>query len=302
MTRDIPLSVKRQLRQEAGFGCCFCGYPFIEYHHIVPFSECKRHDPRDMMVVCPTHHHQCSVNALAVDKQREAKVAPCNIARGYADGQLVIPTKTIAVQVGSTEFVGGGFKFAVDTEPLLSIRPDREGRLQITVDLFDETDGLLLALSENEWIAGDPLPWDIEYSFNYILLRHRERKISLEVDARAPLVNIKGELWRKGQKFSLRNDGLYFDGVVTNVSVRDIALVAMSLMANTDTRQFSIVPDKRLGSGLFVSRSDPEERLRQAVDGFDKLCREAKIGRNEPCPCGSGRKAKRCHQAPPAKV
>jgi hypothetical protein len=32
--REIPSEIKRQLRQEAGFGCCICGIPIIEYHHI----------------------------------------------------------------------------------------------------------------------------------------------------------------------------------------------------------------------------------------------------------------------------
>lgn len=30
----IPESIKRQVRQEAKFGCIFCGSPIIEYHHI----------------------------------------------------------------------------------------------------------------------------------------------------------------------------------------------------------------------------------------------------------------------------
>ena len=31
----IPEIVKRQVRQEAGFGCCKCGNPIFEYHHII---------------------------------------------------------------------------------------------------------------------------------------------------------------------------------------------------------------------------------------------------------------------------
>src|SRR4051794_15763362 len=34
---------------------------------------------------------------------------------------------------------------------------------------------------------------------------------------------------------------------------------------------------------------------RPAVCGADTCARGMKIGRNDPCPCGSGRKYKRCH-------
>ena len=44
--RDIPDRIKRQLRQEAGFGCCKCGFPIYDYHHIVEFSEEKHFRPQ----------------------------------------------------------------------------------------------------------------------------------------------------------------------------------------------------------------------------------------------------------------
>jgi 5-methylcytosine-specific restriction endonuclease McrA len=63
--REPPAHVKRQLRQEAGFGCCVCGYPFYEYHHIREFALDSHHDPKDMMVLCPNHHHQATLRVLA---------------------------------------------------------------------------------------------------------------------------------------------------------------------------------------------------------------------------------------------
>jgi hypothetical protein len=145
--RDIPEPIKRQLRQEAGFGCCVCGHPFIEYHHIVPFVVTNAHGPRDMMVLCPIHHHQCTVGALSVDDQRQAKAFPFNTARGFADGQLVSSSRIIAVEAGSNQFVGSGFKFAVDEETLLAIRTDVAGRLLLSMCLYDPDDNLLLLIS-----------------------------------------------------------------------------------------------------------------------------------------------------------
>lgn len=49
----MPLPVKRKLRQEAGFGCCKCGRPIIEYHHIIPYSNDDPHfRVEDMMCLC----------------------------------------------------------------------------------------------------------------------------------------------------------------------------------------------------------------------------------------------------------
>jgi hypothetical protein len=212
--RDIPNAVKRVLRQEAGFGCCICGHPFIEYHHIVPFAAEGSHNPEDMMALCPIHHHQCTVQALSVEAQREAKTSPFNRMRGFADGQLVSSSRIIAVEAGSNQFVGSGFKFVVDEEPLLSLRTDEAGRLLLSVNLYGPDDELLLVISDNEWISGDPLPWDIEYGYNVLTLRRAERRVSLDIDARSVPVAIAGEMWRKNQNFSLRHDSLKFNGVV----------------------------------------------------------------------------------------
>lgn len=35
---QTPETVKRVLRQEAGFGCCKCGLLIYEYHHIVEYT------------------------------------------------------------------------------------------------------------------------------------------------------------------------------------------------------------------------------------------------------------------------
>ena len=79
--REPPAHVKLQLPQEAGFGCCICGYPFYEYHHIREFTPEPHHDPEDMMVLCPNHHHQATVHALEETDQRRWKL------RNYLNGK-----------------------------------------------------------------------------------------------------------------------------------------------------------------------------------------------------------------------
>jgi hypothetical protein len=249
-----------------------------------------------MMVLCPVHHHQATVKALDVDAQRRAKAEPFNRLRGYVDGQLVGSPHVLAVEVGTNQFVGSGFKLVVDGEPLLHLRADPNGRLLLSLDLYDPEDRLLLVVRDNEWISGDPLPWDFEYAYNQLKLRRADRDVSAVINARVQPVEISGEFWRSRQRFSIQRDALRFDGVVRNVGFANLGLVAQSLVADTSSQTFSIVPDPRFGCGYFISWPDPAERLRRGLEVYEKLCREMRVGRNDPCPCGSKRKAKRCHQ------
>jgi hypothetical protein len=293
--RDIPSHIKRRLRQEACFGCCVCGHPFIEYHHIIPFSEARSHNASDMMILCPIHHHQCTVGALDTTRQLAAKSSPFNCTRGFANGQFVTSSTVIAIEAGSIQFIGAGFKLIVDGEPLLAIRSDSEGHLLLTVELYSSTDELLLSIRDNEWIAGDPLPWDLEFGYNRLLLRSAARQIALQIDARSLPVAITGDLWRRNQRFSIGRSSLHFDGEVQNVGFANLGLVAMSLVADTTQRSFTLSPDTRLKGGMMVSWPDPAERLQKGIEGFVALCKRAHLGRNERCPCGSGHKVKACH-------
>jgi hypothetical protein len=295
-SRNIPEDVKRRLRKEGGFGCCICGHPFIEYHHIVPFSQSGTHDPADMMILCPIHHHQCTVNAIDEESQRTAKGMPFNISHNLAEGQLHVTSKLLAVQMGGNQFVGPGLKVVVDQEPLLQIKSTPEGRLLLSLSLYDREDELLLEIVENEWISGDPLPWDLTYSYNKIILRNEPRKIAISLDARSELLTIGGELWRRGQSIEIRAGSLKINGIGKGFGLINMCLVALSLVANTRTDSFAVTPDPRL-KGAFISDPDPAERLRKGFLEYGRLVRSARIGRNESCPCGSGLKFKRCHEA-----
>ena len=78
MRRKIPSDVARQLRQEAGFGCCKCGFPLIQYHHIVEWADDQHFRVADMMVLCPNHHDQATKGAMPEPQQRLLKVNPYN--------------------------------------------------------------------------------------------------------------------------------------------------------------------------------------------------------------------------------
>ena len=246
------------------------------------------------MILCPIHHHQATVCALSHREQREAKRRPFNIVRGYTDGTLKIATEQLVVGVGGNYLVGAGCKLVVDGQSLLSLRRDLAGHVLISIDVFDVEDNLLLTVVDNEWVTGDPTPWDFEFAYNLLTLRGREREISISLDARQPVVELAGRLFRHGQRFAFRPAALEFNGFVQNVRFQNLGLVGMRLEANTTSGTFAFGPDPPLTAGMIVSFPDPAERLKKSILAYRKLIRDTGIGRSDPCLCGSRAKYKHC--------
>lgn len=268
---EIPGAVKRQLRQEAGFGCCVCGNPVFQYHHIRRYTEVRDNNPDDLMVLCPNHHHEATVGAFSESEQRRWKALSHNIVNGYTQGLLCITEPGVVVRLASNDFVSPGFKIQVDAQPLLSLDRSENGLLELSLDLYDSDDRLLLTVVKNEWITGDPLPWDIEFGHRWLVLRDRVRRVAIRIDARRFPIELRGELWRKGQRFEVGTDVLLFDGVVRNVGIVELGLVGMNLRVDTSARTFSIAPDPKYGEGRIVSWPDRAERLSQCFAVLERL-------------------------------
>jgi hypothetical protein len=119
MSRNTPAAVARLLRQEAGFGCCVCGTPILQYHHIVEWADEQHFRPQDMMVLCPTHHDQATKGAMPEVEQRQYKAAPNNIKRGLVDGTLKVRQDYCAASFGSVMMVGEGTFLQMDGKNVL---------------------------------------------------------------------------------------------------------------------------------------------------------------------------------------
>ena len=263
---DIPEPIKRKIRQKAGFGCCKCGFPIIEYHHIIKDSE----NPEDIMVFCPIHHHEATVGAMLEKEQRFHKANPYNIEQGFVEGTLKVNQETPVVTIGGNQFVGDGNFILVDGENLLSIEIN-EGRLELSMKLYDKKDKLVAEVESNEWISGNPLPWDLESKFQWLRIRRKPRDIELEIDARNYPIDIRADMWRKGQNFQLNPKLLLFNGVVKEAGLRNLCLVALQLEADTSKQVFSIGPDPRFGSGHLVSHRNVRERVKLGLRAWELL-------------------------------
>lgn len=239
--KPIPEPLKRAVRQHDGFGCCVCGYPFCEYHHIVPRSE----EPGDLMLLCPNHHAAVTSGAIPVEAQRKFKATPHNIARGHATGLLTVPDSALEIELGGVLINGEGAGLVVDGVPLLLIHVREDGGIEITARLFDPiTNELILHIERNEWRTETNLPWDLVARHQRIILRQRLGRIALRLDARHSPIRVGGTLWHNGVCFRLRRDGLGFGASSDALRIQGLRFNSLCLQADTErnTIQFGPLP------------------------------------------------------------
>jgi len=61
MTADrpkIPTTLRRRILIEARHRCSICRHTTVHVHHIVPWSECKKHEYSNLIAICPNCHDQ----------------------------------------------------------------------------------------------------------------------------------------------------------------------------------------------------------------------------------------------------
>ncbi len=264
-SRSPPAAVARELRREAGFGCCACGLPILQYHHIIEWADEQHFRPQDMMVLCPLHHDQATKHAMPEKEQRQLKANPFNITRHRTKGLLEVRQNYCAANFGSVTWVGDGPCLRIDGEKMLEFNLG-EGNLEISLCLFSETDELLLKIERNEWVAGDPLPWDIEADWQVITIRERARKISLSLNAKEVPLEVRGQFWRNGKYIECSKDGISVGAI--RVILQELALVGATI--DIDMNKVSI----GFGTGgSIVSWPNRRERLWKAKDVWAKLKR-----------------------------
>jgi len=264
--------VKRRLRQEAGFGCCKCGVPVFQYHHIIPREVEDHNRPEDMMVLCPNHHWEVTSGAMLEEEQRRYKARPFNIARGFADGLLKVNQTYCAIVAGSCELINDAAVVLVDGESLLGLSVVDE-RLNISVTLYDEEDRILLLIHQNEWLTGDPAVWDIEAAHQKLVIRMKPRDVRLSIDASVEPMRVQASLRKAGQRIDFRPRGIEINGVVQGAGVECLGLVGVRIVVDTASGTVGLDPDPRYGRGKLISHEVRLERIRRGIEALQDLRR-----------------------------
>jgi hypothetical protein len=265
MARNTPAPVARLLRQEAGFGCCACGIPILQYHHIVEWADDHHFRPEDMMVLCPTHHDQATKGAMSEVEQRALKAAPFNIQHGMTKGMLAVKQNYCAANFGTVTVVGEGPFLRIDGEDMIGFELE-DGVLQVSLRLFNESDEVLLEIRRNEWIAGNPLPWDIQADWQKLKLNERARQISLDLDLQAIPLELRGKFWRAGKSVTIDGNGISIDHKA--IQFQELAFVGMVLEVDSSKLSFGPPPGSE---SMIISWPNRRERLWRAKDAWLRL-------------------------------
>jgi hypothetical protein len=254
-----------------------------------------------MMILCPLCHDLATKRGLPLDEQWELKQNPYNVREGIASGRLVMNQPYCAVRIGGSLIVGEDASFSIGGETLFRIglvRPSRT--LTVSATLYDEAGTCLAIIEENEWVSGDPFPWDIESDHQQLAIRQRRGQIALEVDARKEPVEVRAELWRDKHRVSLTPSGIALGDREAAVKFINLGLVAFSIDLDPATGDAQMITDPRFREGVVVpSGGGDAQLLRSCLAFWDGLVatKAREIGRNGLCWCESGLKFKRCHGA-----
>jgi hypothetical protein len=248
--------------------------PIIQYHHIVEWKEDQHYRAEDMMVLCPLHHDQATKGALPEARQREFKAQPENIRRGRAKGLLAINQDYCAAELGSVTVVGEGPFLKIRDKELLSFYVGNEN-LEISARLYGASGELLVEIDRNEWVSGNPLPWDIEADWQRLTLRERIRNVNLMIDARKIPMEVRGEFWEGEGHFVITPREIRM-GIAgeppTRMGVAELALVGFVLQIDPDKRVVNMSPNRE--NALLISWPNRRERLYRARDAWRRISRE----------------------------
>ena len=206
---SLPAAVARQLRQEAGFGCAKCGHPYIEYHHIVPWSQEQHFRPADMVALCGNCHP--SVSLLGSDRQYAIKANPFNIAEGRFQGAMAYDKRDLKFKVGGNWYADTPIILQLCNTPLISCRL-QNSQAMVSLVMLDEEWHQTLVIQDNEIIFRTDDMWDFKYSHNLITAHSAPRDVLLKMDFRGDEAIIEGKLQIGREKIELSVDETVLPG------------------------------------------------------------------------------------------
>jgi hypothetical protein len=104
----IPQPMQREVRQRCSFGCVICGHPLYEYHHIVPYSDARKHEEDNLTLLCDSHHREATAGFLTLEQVAAANASPYNVVHGVsAPFALHFSGTEFNVEIGSNHLSGG---------------------------------------------------------------------------------------------------------------------------------------------------------------------------------------------------
>jgi len=210
----IPAEIKRQVRQECGFGCAICGMPFFDYDHIEEYAVVKAHTADNLVLLCP-NHHRSKPKKLSKERIIEAKKNPFNRNKDFTSPYKLEPSKEVVTVLG-TNVVSGWYPNGngehhaiwVNGKSYFTIHAENNW-LSVSLRLTD-TNGCVLLLVEKGEVKASTSLWDYEWVGSNIKVRAAPRNVLLDLTLADNTVEvIKGAFLDNGRDgFAVENGAL----------------------------------------------------------------------------------------------
>lgn len=206
--RTAPANVRRQLRQEAGFGCAICGNPLIENAHIIEYSLTRQFPPEDMVALCPNCHTEADIGGFQIWYLRQVKKEPFNKKRQTIGKRFLITGEKTIVNLGSVKFTDTHRIMTANDFDLISITKQEDGFLSLDVNLFDILNGFIAIIHDNNWLVDKRYAWDIQYKPQHLKIYCASRNILFDIEIKNEEVFITGRLYFNCFPISIDNESI----------------------------------------------------------------------------------------------
>lgn len=182
LSREIPAPIKRTVRQECRFGCVLCGQAIYQYEHITPFHKVNDHIPKNIALLCGTHHDQVTRGLIAKDTVRKKRLNPYRLSHRWPHTTFDPVVEDLPVILGGAHFFSPKTVLSVFGQNLLSVRePEEPGApIRLSAEFYDDSGKKTLAIDDNE-CTFNRYSWDIEARGTRFTIRKAPGVIALRI-------------------------------------------------------------------------------------------------------------------------
>jgi len=188
LSRTIPEPIKRQIRQQSGFGCVICGLGIIQYEHVDPeFKDAHVHDPNCMTILCPGCHSKVTTGMWSKQRVIDAMQNPICLTQGYSNELFDIGNGHPRIHFAGSVMENTTIPLMIGEMAVFEIKPPDEenGVFLLSAAFYDSQGNNTLSIVDNEWFATTN-NWDVQVVGPTITIREDRRRIALQLTASPP--------------------------------------------------------------------------------------------------------------------
>lgn len=197
----IPEAIKREVRKRCYFGCVNCGNPIIEYHHIIPWNEVRKHEAENLTILCSNCHKKVTNGLISNEEVKEWNDNPYNKLKTYSPGEMLgyklfgrEDINKLQIKIGNTQFKISPDDVNLSHYMMIPILIDRipliaftviNGKLNLYLKLFDEENNVAVEIVNNEIITQLNF-WDITFKGNTLKINRKNQDVFIEIEFKVP--------------------------------------------------------------------------------------------------------------------